>query len=299
MAGLTESGGAGNTDRSDGANGAVPTPTKPAASTKAPHYGRVARAAGQRRTPASAPQRPTPRAPIPLIENPSADGRLVLLTQAGATVHITPAPVAESLRYMLGRMRLGESGALPERLGVTAALSGEGTSFIARSLALVLAHDVAQQVCLVDLNWWAPSLWVADETPAEGIADVIRNSLSLADVIIPTGTPSLSILAAGATSASERPLLAYGPELEKVLVELSTIFDQVVIDLPAVRATSEALRLAELSRSVALVVRQGVTPESEVKSAVEELTGVSLLGVILNRSSSKVPRFIRNRIPGG
>jgi Mrp family chromosome partitioning ATPase len=46
------------------------------------------------------------------------------------------------------------------------------------------------------------------------------------------------------------------------------------------------------------VVNQGVTPEDKVKSALEDLSGVPVLGVILNRSSSKVPRVIRRRIPG-
>lgn len=294
MAGLSENGS------TNGAESAIPAPAKATSTASAQRYGRVARAGGQRRSAQPAPaKRSAPRAPIQLADNDSGDGQLVLLTEAGATVHITPASVAESLRYMLGRVRLGEGGPLPERVGVTSALSGEGTSFIARSLALVLAHDAAQRVCLVDLNWWAPSPWVGDEAPAEGIADVIRDSLSLDDVIIATGNPALSLLPAGATTASERPMLAYGPELDKILVELSSTFDHVIIDLPAVRATSEALRLAEISHSIALVVNQGVTPENEVKGAIEELTGVSMLGVILNRSSSKIPKFIRNRIPGG
>ena len=32
---------------------------------------------------------------------------------------------------MLGRLRLGETRGLPERMGLTSALSGEGTTFLA------------------------------------------------------------------------------------------------------------------------------------------------------------------------
>ena len=34
---------------------------------------------------------------------------------------------------------------------------------------------------------------------------------------------------------------------------------------------------------------QRVTPEDQVKAAIEQLSGIPLMGVILNRTSSKVP----------
>src|SRR5262249_11855921 len=154
-----------------------------------------------------------------------------------------------------------------------------------------------RRVCLVDLNWWSPSPWPGDESTPIGIADVIRDQLPVEDALVPTGQPNLFVLPAGACLASARPMLSNSPELDKVLVELSESFDHVLIDLPAFRTTSEALRLAEASRSVAVVVNQGVTPEDEVKAVAAELHGIQMLGVILNRSSTKIPRAIRRRIP--
>ncbi len=63
----------------------------------------------------------------------------------------------------------------------------------------------------------------------------------------------------------------------------------VLLDMPAVLAASEALTLAENIGGIAVVVNQGVTTEEQIKSALEELSGLPVLGVILNRSSSKVP----------
>jgi Mrp family chromosome partitioning ATPase len=223
---------------------------------------------------------------------------LTLLDAAGVSVHVTPAPVTESLRYMLARMRLGDAGELPERLGLTSAISGEGVTFLARSLALVVANDTGRQVCLVDLNWWAPPSPLGYLANASGVAQVIQGTLSLENAIVSTGNPNLWVLPAGPTAISERPQLVHGPELEKILVTLSETFDHVVLDLPAIAATSESLMLAETSRSLAVVVSHGVTPEGEVKSALEHLSGVTVVGVILNRSSSKVPRFIRRRLTG-
>ena len=99
---------------------------------------------------------------------------------------------------------------LPDRLGFTSAVSGEGASFLSRSLALILANDVARRVCIVDLNWWSPSEW-PEEGEMGGMADVARGMLSVEDALIPTTNPGLSYVPAGATTAAERPLLAHRP----------------------------------------------------------------------------------------
>ena len=224
------------------------------------------------------------------------DGRLSLLDDAGQVVQVAGAPVTESLRYMLARLRLGDHNEFPDRLGLTSAISGEGVTFITRALALVLTTDVAKRVCIVDLNWWTPSDWPGRDVP--GVAEVVRDGLPLEQVLHLTGNPGLHVLPAGKTNLAERPALARCDELAKMLDELNEEFEHVLLDLPAVHATSEALTLAENCPSLALVVGQNITPESEVKSALEEVEGVPLLGVILNRSYSKIPRFIRNRIPG-
>jgi Mrp family chromosome partitioning ATPase len=252
-----------------------------------------------RRTPSTTSRRPAAsRGPIQLADSTPTDGRLVLTTETGEVVHEAASPVAESLRYMMGRLRLGDGTDLPERLGITSSIGGEGVTFVARSLALVVANDTGRRVCLVDLNWWAPEPWPGDDGSQPGLADVIRDGLPLDNALIPTGTPGLSFLPPGQAAVAERPLLANSTELDKALVELSETFDHVLIDLPAIRSTSEALRLAESCRSVAVVVTQGVTPEDEVKAVVDELHAINLLGVILNRNSTKIPRVLRRRIPG-
>ena len=79
---------------------------------------------------------------------------------------------------MFGRTRMRAGGEFPDRVGVISAVSGEGVTFVARSLALVLSHDAARRVCLVDLNWWSPSSWGAEDALG-GIADVVRWSARL------------------------------------------------------------------------------------------------------------------------
>lgn len=226
-----------------------------------------------------------------------AGAGLSMLDESGAVIHVAPAPVTESLRYMVARLRLLDGG-VPRRLGVVSALSGEGVTSICRSLALLLANDAGKRICIVDLNWDSPSPWPADSDQGGGFAALLRGELSLDAALRPTATDHLSVLPAGSAEPGERPVLAGSLRLQQVLLTLEARFDHVLVDLPAIHATSEALRLAEHAGPLVVVVHQAVTPENQVKAALDELRGLPVLGVILNRSSSRVPRPILRRLSG-
>jgi len=85
---------------------------------------------------------------------------LALIDANGTVVQIMPTAITESLRYMVARMRVGDGGEFPARIGLTSSIRGEGVSLMARALALVLS-DGSRKVCLVDLNWWSPTVWPA------------------------------------------------------------------------------------------------------------------------------------------
>ena len=81
-----------------------------------------------------------------------------------------------------------------------------------------------------------------------------------------------------------------------VLDELEQRFDHLLLDLPPVLATSEAMNLSQFADSYVLVVRQGATTEGQVEAALEEMQGGDVLGVILNRFDSNIPRRIRRLV---
>ncbi|NJO82711.1 MAG: CpsD/CapB family tyrosine-protein kinase, partial [Blastochloris sp.] len=71
----------------------------------------------------------------------------------------------------------------------------------------------------------------------------------------------------------------------------------VLLDIPAVLYTSDSIALASFSQSVALVTRQGVTPMNAVKSALDEIKHLPVLGVLLNQVRIYTPRLIQHFIP--
>jgi Mrp family chromosome partitioning ATPase len=225
----------------------------------------------------------------------AAGEALVLRSQGGELLHVSLPPVTSTLRATIARLRLANE--LPQRLGLVSAIRGEGVTFISRSLALVLANDTGKDVCIVDLNWRAPAAWGSEVDGGRGLADVLRGTASVNEVLVPTGNPALSILPAGESVLEEHPIFASSPELGMALEDLDRRFDHVVLDLPALHVASEALTLAAEADAVAVVVRQGVTSEGQVQAALEQLDDVPVLGVILNAFATKVPNVIMRRFP--
>lgn len=225
-----------------------------------------------------------------------ADGSLVLMDAAGNPVQVIPAEVGEAVRLMVARTRLVDGIDIPPRLGLIAALSGEGTTTMARSLAVVLSNDLSRQVCLVELNWWSLPPWTNPEEVRGGIAEIIATGARLDAVLVETGNPGLTLLPAGATALSERPLLANSFDLDTILQELGERFDHVLIDLPALGSTSDALTLAERAGSLVLVTRQGATATADIEGALDQMRGLPVMGAILNRHASRLPGFVKRRL---
>jgi Mrp family chromosome partitioning ATPase len=227
-------------------------------------------------------------------ESPPQDGGLVIRDESGGIVHAAPPRVTARIRYLLARIQLNDAAGLPARLAFTSALQGEGVTYVTRTLAAVIAHDLRRSVCVVDLNWWPRrSRSSADsDSGSPGLADVLQGHRPLDDVLVSTNDPLLTLLPAGDVPVPLRPVIAVNSLLDDLLVELSGRFDHLLLELPAVLRTSDALTLVRLCDAYALVVRHGVTTEAQVREALDELSGAVSLGIVLNRESTRVPRRI-------
>jgi Mrp family chromosome partitioning ATPase len=230
-----------------------------------------------------------------------ADGGLAIISPDGTRIHMTPSRVAAALRFFLARVQLHDAEGFPSRLAITAALLGEGVTYLTRSIASVLAYDTPASVSVVDLNWKRPPRPSDKEeaSPPErrpGLADVLESGVPLNDVIEPTTNSRLVLIPAGEVPVARRPALAASNALDDVLNELESRFDHVLLDLPPVLASSEAMNLAQLADAYVLVVRQGATSEAQVEAALEEMQGAEALGVILNRFDSRIPTRLRRLV---
>lgn len=236
------------------------------------------------------------------------------------------AEVISNLRRMI--TVLIYQNQLARRIGMVSTLRREGVTYSTLALGAVLASDLAVRVCAVDLNWYAPGLlaqaqprkrsapasrgpgwWPFRRTqggpggsepeaaPIPGVAEVLTGKISLEKALIATEMPGFSILPAGDLDDRERALVARSQILKELLDDIGTRFDYVLLDIPALLYTSDAIALASLSDTVCMVVRQGVTSTNSVRLALDEIKHLKMLGVILNQVRVYTPQLIRQFIP--
>lgn len=206
-----------------------------------------------------------------------------------------PSELVNSVRYLV--TRLIYKSKLPPRLALVSPLRQEGVTYISQVLSAVIAHDLRATVCLVELNWWWPDKKLASLNNGEGLASVLNQSRQLEDVYILTKQSKVTILPSGKMPPQDRPIWARSSRLKEIIDQLSDQFDHLIFDVPAILATNDAIPLASLSDSCCVVINQGVTSFENARLALDEISHLSVSGVIMNKSHVKTPSWLLKFVP--
>jgi Mrp family chromosome partitioning ATPase len=172
----------------------------------------------------------------------------------------------------------------------TAVSHGEGTSTIARELAVTAARAAWCKVALVDAS---AASGVENGTP--GLLDVPADAADLAFSRAWFGDAELLEAALSASSAV--------PSVEAVrglFERLRTQFTLVVVDGPPTAAARHAAAFSAAADYVVLVVEAERTRASDLeraRAALEQLGG-RMLGIVLNKRRSWVPDRLSRLIWG-
>lgn len=223
------------------------------------------------------------------------DQDLILPMGDGTPVYQFSGTTIDNMRAMINRIK--RQGEFPARLAVVSALRQEGVTYISRALATTLAHDSTQKVCVVDTNWWWPSSTdlVAVDNP--GLAGVISGEASLNEIIAPSGWSNLVLVPAGNIQRQLRPVMARSNALKEILDELAAQYDHLILDVPAIKSTSDAVPLVSLTDACCVVIQHGVTTVEDISLALDEIAHLKMLGVILNRVKLSTPEKLLKYIP--
>jgi protein-tyrosine kinase len=170
---------------------------------------------------------------------------------------------------------------------VTSARPGEGKTFTACNLALSIATERNRTVLLVDADVLRPSVTKTLGFEAEhGLVDfLIDDQMELADVLVNTSIPALTVLPAGSKHHLSAELLA-SDNMRRLTSEMSQRYpDRILIfDAPPLLATTEASILTSLMGQVVMVVEAERTPQSQVKEALAMLDPNQIIGFVLNKT---------------
>lgn len=171
---------------------------------------------------------------------------------------------------------------------VTSALPGEGKTFCALNLALSIATEVDSSVLLVDADVLRPALLerIGVEGKHLGLLDLLANpDMDVADVMLKTNIPKLSLIPAGVPRIDSNELLA-SAAMEQLLLDLSEKYREriIIFDAPPLLATTEAKVLASRVGQILVVVDESRAHQDEVRKAFALLKESPVVLAILNKS---------------
>jgi succinoglycan biosynthesis transport protein ExoP len=217
---------------------------------------------------------------MPLLARLSEPPRKLSRAQRLATLHDPASAQAEAFQMLRANVDFAGLGLGIRTLMITSCVDEEGKSTTVANLAVALARN-GDRVALVDLDLRRPSLGGFFDVPrsAPGLTQVAIGETTLEDVLVSVplhgapdaGTP---VSGAGRTRAAgiegELHLLPAGPippnpgefigshALERILLQLQTQFDRVVIDAPPALRVADAMTLSARVDAMVVVTRMNI-----------------------------------------
>jgi capsular exopolysaccharide synthesis family protein len=168
-------------------------------------------------------------------------------------------------------------------LAITSAVSREGKTSLASSLAASLSKSSRKATLLIDGDMRCPNLheyFGADLSP--GLADVLGEECDLAAAIVETENPMLHLLPAGKLRISPHALLHDGA-FASVLARLRSDYRYIIVDLPPVLAASESRMLAAAADGALVCTMRDVSRGSQFRMACGRLAdaGANIVGAVI------------------
>jgi len=205
---------------------------------------------------------------------------------------ITPSSksaLSESLRSIRTNMEfLNHKSEGAQVITITSTISGEGKTFVAVNLGAVVAFS-KQKVCIVDLDMRKPKVHLAFAQSAftEGASTILIGKSKLEDCIHHSRIDNLDYIPAGPNPPNPSELIL-NPEYQKMIDELKSKYDLVILDTPPVGLVTDAILSMKKSDIQFYVVRANYSKRSFVKS-IDKLRGMNQfnqLSVIFNGVNS-------------
>jgi exopolysaccharide/PEP-CTERM locus tyrosine autokinase len=191
---------------------------------------------------------------------------------------------AECFRVLRGQILFQREKPTPKFIQVTSALPGEGKTYVAANLAVMLALSIDEHVVAIDTDLRRPRLQrLFGYRNVRGLHDYLLGKARLEDLILKSGMDKLTLVPAGKIARNATELLSSNMMvtfLEEVKAKFKDQF--VIIDSPPCQIASETKSLAHLVDGIIFVVMAQKTPRKEIEKAIDNLGKERILGVVFN-----------------
>jgi capsular exopolysaccharide synthesis family protein len=191
---------------------------------------------------------------------------------------------AEQYRQLRTRLSLAEGANSIRTVLITSPQKGEGKSLTSANLALTMAQELQRRVVLIEADLRKPSLQqLFGFPPGPGLSEYLVGAADLQQAMRLLPDHHLTVIPAGSTPANPAELLG-STAMRRLLDQVRTTFDRVILDTPPVLPLADVAILAPMVDGALMVVRAGYTPKPAIENALRAFDSSRLLGVVLNES---------------
>lgn len=176
---------------------------------------------------------------------------------------------------------------------VTSPASMEGCTTVASHLALSLTR-AGRRTLLVDGDLREPSLHKLFGMPVDdGMSEVLRSEIDVADAIRPTNTEGLWLMTAGHCDMDAIHALATD-QLQPVFEKLRAEFDFVIIDGAPILGLSDSVSIGQHVDGAIMTLLRDHSEIRKVAAATELMKsmGIRLIGTVINGVNQKADRRV-------
>lgn len=217
---------------------------------------------------------------VPHLENPPTLREHEEIARSSASDVEALRMLALSVDSVVGAEDEGNTGKV---LVFSSAGAREGKTMLSILVGAMLAQG-KERVLLVDADLRRRGLSKRTETSSRpGINSWFRHQDDISNYIEKGPIPTLDILPSGRWQ--EGPALLFRRELlRKLLEDLRSDYDYIIVDVPPMSFVSDALTLAGSSTRMVVVARMGMTSKRLLRRSKDlaETTGINVTGMVIN-----------------
>ena len=199
-------------------------------------------------------------------------------------VHRHPkSAVAEAARAIRTNLMFSSPDEPYRVLLVTSAGPAEGKTTVATSIAIAMAQ-AGQRVCLVDCDLRRPRVHHLFQIASDaGVTTALLEPEKLDQMIASSTVKQLDLLPAGPLAPNPAELV-HSDRFNKLLQDLRSRYDRVVIDSPPVGIVTDGVIISTKADATLLVLRAHKTRRDQARRALRSLrdVGINCPGFVLN-----------------